>query len=248
MTCKSGWRGLAGAAMLGLALGGAAWADDHAAADASEQPSKYDDTGRLYLTFDTGMNFTLDRHFAGDVKIDPGEGAGMDYILGGDVGYNITRNWGVELQFQGTEPDLRSSSRGKIHELSVITVVPTARYRWHLLEDRLVPYVTGGVGMSFNDTNEESKPAVTASPDSTPIGGSLSAGLDYFLSEDVSVGVDARYLIHPNQDASVSFRNPNTFRTTHFDSTTNLTSISLLAHIRIYLGQQADADGGERHS
>ena len=86
-------------------------------------PQVFDDTGRLYFDFITGMNFTLDKQFAGDVDIS-GE---PDLLLGGSVGYNITRNWGVELQFQGGEPDLRSASHGKIRELSVITVVPAAR-------------------------------------------------------------------------------------------------------------------------
>ena len=31
-----------------------------------------------------------------------------------------------------------------------LTVVPAVRYRWHLLEDRLVPYLTGGVGMALH--------------------------------------------------------------------------------------------------
>ena len=56
--------------------------------------------------------------------------SGVDRALGGGVGYNITRNWGVELQFQGVDPDLRSASRGTIREISVITIVPAVRYRW----------------------------------------------------------------------------------------------------------------------
>src|SRR5262245_56136033 len=179
----------------------------------------FDDTGRLYFDFVTGMNFTLDKHFAGDADID-GE---PDLLLGGSLGYNISRHWGVELQFQGGEPDLRSSSRGKIREISIITIVPAARYRWHLLDDRLVPYVTGGVGMSFTDVNEDAKPFTRADTDSQTVVGSLSAGFDYFLSENVAVGFEGRYVIHPNQQAEVRFQNPGGGGVMNFQDDLNLT-------------------------
>ena len=76
-----------------------------------------DDTDRLYFQFVTGMNWVLDKSFAGDAKLD----GFPDLILGGGVGYNISRHWGAELQFQGGEPDIRSASRGKIREISIIS-------------------------------------------------------------------------------------------------------------------------------
>jgi opacity protein-like surface antigen len=199
----------------------------------------FDDTGRLYFDFVTGMNFTLDKHFAGDVDIS-GE---PDLLLGGSLGYNISRHWGVELQFQGGEPDLRSASRGKIREIAILTVVPAVRYRWHLLEDRLVPYATGGVGMSFTDVNEDAKPFARANADDQTIVGSLSAGFDYFLSPNVAVGLEARYLIHPNQPGTVELQAGPGGPVTHYEDDFNLTAISLLAQIRMFPGQQASADG-----
>lgn len=231
-------RGVRGAVFLGACVLAIA-----AAVRAEEKPSTpspvFDDTGRLYLDFVTGMNFTLDEHFAGDVDIS----AEPDFLLGGSLGYNISRHWGVELQIQGGEPDLRSASRGKIREISIITVVTAARYRWHLLEDRLVPYVTGGVGASFTDVNEDAKPYARADGDGSTVVGSLSAGFDYFLSPNVAVGLESRYLIHPNQGAEVSFQAGRGGRVTRFMDSTNLTSISLLAQLRFYPGQQAGPDG-----
>ncbi len=223
---------LAGACVLAVAATGRA--EERPAPSIPEPAPIFDDTGRLYFDFVTGMNFTLDKHFAGDADIS-GE---PDFLLGGSLGYNITRNWGVELQFQGGEPDIRSASRGKIREISVITVVPAARYRWHLLEDRLVPYLTGGVGMSFNDVNEDAKPFTRANADSSTVVGSLSAGFDYFLSPNVAVGLESRYIIHPNMSAEVSFQDGPGGRVRHFQDDTNLTSISLLAQLRLYPGQQ----------
>jgi len=238
-----GWRGVVVLGAIVLAAASDAPAEETSAPEPEETsvptPEVFDDTRRLYFDVITGMNFTLDKHFAGDVDIS-GE---PDLLLGGSLGYNITRNWGVELQFQGGEPDLRSASRGKIREISVITVVPTARYRWHLLEDRLVPYVTGGVGASFSDVNEDAKPFTSADSDATTVVGSLSAGFDYFLSPNVAFGLESRYLIHPNQNAEVRFQAGPGGRVTHFMDSVNLTSISLLAQLRFYPGQQAGPDG-----
>src|SRR5262245_23525157 len=120
------------------ALACAAWAEE----PQDGRTTRLDDSGRLYLQALSGANFVLDTPFAGDVDISKNP----DDVLGGAIGYNIDRSWGLELQIQGTEPDLRSASHGKIRELSIITAVPAVRYRWHLADDRLVPYVTGGIG------------------------------------------------------------------------------------------------------
>ncbi|MCI0346191.1 MAG: porin family protein, partial [Chloroflexi bacterium] len=249
MRCVRGVRGavVSSAFVVALASGAGAvepsgGAPARAAEPSAAAPTVIDDTGRLYFQFVTGMGFTLDKPFAGDVEID-GE---PDLILGGGLGYNISRHWGVELQMQGGEPDLRSASRGKIREISIITIVPAARYRWHLLDDRLVPYVTGGVGMSFTDVNEDAKPFTRADADDSTIVGSLSAGLDYFLSENVAVGVEGRYLIHPNQDAEVTFQAGRGGRVTRYMDSLNLTGISLLAQFRFFPGQQAGPDGDGR--
>jgi opacity protein-like surface antigen len=205
-------------------------------------PQEIDDTERLYFQFVTGMGFVFDKEFAGDAELD----GFPDLILGGSLGYNFSRHWGAELQFQGGEPDIRSASRGKIREISVITVVPAARYRWHLLDGRFVPYVTGGVGMGFSDVNEDAKPFVKADTDSSSIVGSLSSGFDYFLSENVAVGVEARYLIHPNQTATVAYQDGPGGRVTRFSGDLNLSGMTLLAQLRLFPGQQSGPDQNRR--
>jgi opacity protein-like surface antigen len=220
--------------------GGEARADDAPAAPAS----RFDDTGRLYLWFESGFNFTLDRHFAGDVRIVPQ--SAVELGLGGGIGYNIDPHWGVELQVNGTDPWIRSETRGAIGRLSMITFVPAARYRWALDDGRLMPYLTGGVGFSANDDHGFFKPYAQSKTDSTTVVGSVSAGLDYFISENVAAGIELRSLIHPDQDAEVTYQNPHTGHVTRYTDSLNLTAISLLAHLRFFPGQQASADGGER--
>ena len=213
-------------------------------ARAEQAPVVFDDSRRLYFSVDTGFHHTFDRQFAGDVNIEPS--SGVDWDLGGSVGYNINRNWGVELQALGIDPDLNSSSHGTIREFSVFNIVPAARYRWHWMNDRLVPYVTGGVGLSFSDIHDQADRFATASTSSTTVVGSLSAGIDYFLSQNIAFGVENRWMIHPGQDATVTYTNPQTGAVTRFDNTLNLNSVSFLAHLKLFPGQAPGADGSGR--
>ncbi len=221
-------------------LPGAARAGDAPAASANP----FDDSRRLYLWFESGMNFTLDRHFAGDARVVPN--SEVELSLGGGAGYNIDPHWGVELQVDGTDPWVRSETQGGLERIAVITFVPAVRYRWALGDGRLMPYLTGGVGFSSNDVHGSFKPFATASTASTTVVGSLSMGLDYFISENVAAGFEFRSLIHPSQDAEVTFQNPQTGHVTRFTDSLNLTSLALLAHLRFFPGQQESADGGER--
>ncbi len=237
------WAAVAAAGVPGKAHAGDAPAAPARDGDAAPA-SRFDDTGRLYLWFESGMNFTLDRHFAGDARVVPN--SDVELSLGGGAGYNIDRHWGVELQVDGTDPWVRSETRGGIDRISVITFVPAVRYRWAVGDGRLMPYLTGGVGLSSNDVHGFFKPHAQSSTASTTVVGSLSAGLDYFISENVAAGFEFRSLIHPDQDAEVTFQNPHTRQVTRYTDSLNLTSVSLLAHLRFFPGQQASADGGER--
>jgi len=226
-------------ALAAFALLGTARADERA----TTAGAGYDDSRRLYLFVGTGAAFVLDEHFAGDVDLDTADG--INVSLGGGVGYNLGRHWGIELQIQGTEPDLRSTSRGKIDELSNITFVPAARFRWPLGDGRWVPYASAGVGVSVSQANDTVKPYVKADTDATTVVGSLAAGVEYFLTPNVAAGFEVRSLIHPDQDASVRFGGPGV-PTTESDGDLNLTSISALAHLRLFLGQPAGPEGRKR--
>src|SRR5262249_61097537 len=97
-----------GVCVLGAAVARAEGPLEPPLAPEAEPPQIFNDTGRLYFDFVTGMNFTLDQHFAGDTEIS-GE---PDFLLGASLGYNTTRHSGAELQVQGGQPHLRSPSPG----------------------------------------------------------------------------------------------------------------------------------------
>jgi opacity protein-like surface antigen len=203
-----------------------AWAGDEA--------SRWRDTGRLYLDVVSGQSWILDKDFAGDARLDAPDG--FNVVLGGSLGYNISDHWGAELQFQGTEPDIRSSTRGKLAEFSNITVMPAARLRWPVGEGRLVPWATAGIGVSANDINDTTNESVRLKTDDMTIAGSIAAGIDYFLDQDVSVGLGLHSYLYPDQDTEYSVVNAQHQQHTT-TGTMNQTSVAILGHLRVFLGE-----------
>src|SRR5262249_57714121 len=107
--------------------------------------------------------------------------------------------------------------------IAVMTFVPAVRYRWLLDDGQFVPYLTGGVGISSNDVHGNFAPFTTADTTQTTVVGSLSAGFDYFISENVAAGLEFRSLIHPSQDTEATFQNPPTPPITPYPDPTTLT-------------------------
>ena len=201
------------------------------------------DTDRFYFYFETGHAGIVDDHFAGDSHFDTPDG--INVVLGGGGGYNITDHWGVEIQGHGTEPDIRSDRYGKIKEFSNITIIGAARFRYPLGDDkRLVPYVTGGIGASLNDVNDTGNPRIKNETDDYSLVGSIALGLDYFVADDVAVGLSMHTFIYPDVDATMVVRDQANRIILNDQSSMNLTSISALAHLRVFPGQSADR--GER--
>jgi opacity protein-like surface antigen len=218
----------------GLIAGSAFAADD---APAKRRP--YDDTGRFYFYFETGHRALFDDNLVGDVHFD--EPNGWDLVLGGGGGYNISEHWGVELQAHGFETDMRSDSLQKLEEYSNIAIVPAVRFRWPLGEyRRVVPFLTAGIGYSMNDDNDQHNPRIKVTADDPSFVGSLAAGLEYFLNPDVAVGFSLRSLIFPDQDISITVRDPANRIVQQSDSSFNQTSVSFLVHMRVFFGEQAE--------
>jgi opacity protein-like surface antigen len=232
---------VAGAAVLAAAVLArpAAPADEAPATDGAPAPDEglpIHDTGRFYFYIQNGHRFLLDDHVVSDADFT--QPNGFDYVLGGGGGYNLTDHWSLEFQAHGTEIDLRSESLGKLEEYSNITMMPAVRFRWPLgRERRVVPFVSGGVGWSLNDDNDQHKPKVKIEADDGTIVGSLAAGLDYFLNPNVAIGFSAHSLIYPDQEARITVRDQANRITFDRETSFNQSSISLLAHVRLFPGQ-----------
>ncbi len=190
------------------------------------------DAGRVYLYFQGGQSFQLDEHFTQDLEVDQGA---FNLLLGGGGGYNIDAHWGVEFQVVGTEPEIRDKTRGKVDELSNITFTPAVRYRHAVLDGRLVPYVTAGLGASLNDINDTADPRVKVSMDRWGFAGAVGAGFDYFAAPSVALGLAVQYHFYSDADTSVRETDPP-MRVQK--SSVDLSAVSLVLNVRLFLGEE----------
>ena len=216
-------------------------ADEEESAAAASAERRFDDTRRFYLYVGGGQAFQMDHDFAGDSRLDDGT---ANFILGGGGGYNFTRHWGFEIQGHGTEPEVRSQTRGKIDELSNITIIPAVRFRWPLLGNRLVPYVTGGVGWSMSDVNDTSDLKVKVDMDEQGLAGSIGVGMEYFVSPNVAFGLSAQNFIYGKADTEVIVRDQANRIVEHSRGEVNLTSVAVMGHVRMFFGEQYSAEEG----
>jgi opacity protein-like surface antigen len=217
-----------GTALLAVVAGAIAHAADG-------EGDRIRDTGRFYLYVDNGHAFQLDDEVVSDVEIDiPG---GFNHVLGGGMGYNLTDHWGFEVQAHGTEPDLRSDTLRKVKELSNITLMGAVRYRYPIGDGRLVPYVTAGVGLSYSDINDTGNLRVKTTMDERSIAGSLALGAEYFVAENVSFGVVMQSFHYPKAEIEHTVRDAANRVILNEKGEIDLSSVSLLAQIRLYPGQ-----------
>jgi opacity protein-like surface antigen len=131
---------------------------------------------------------------------------GVRDYYGFGVGFNFNRYLGFELSGDRFEilPEVRGI--GTIGEYGVFALVPQARVRYPLWKDRLVPYVIGGAGVALTEFNDRKPPAfkLPVSSESSTWAATLGAGIDYFLADNISLGVEFKYLFAGDQTLMVA--------------------------------------------
>jgi hypothetical protein len=204
---------------------------------------------RGYLYFMGGDTFFFDDKFGSGVTLEaPGD---FNATLGGGLGLNFSEHWGAEIQLVNSEPNINLSGIGKFAEFSNFSVLPMVRFRWPFLGGRLVPYLSAGVGVTFNDINDARSTidefgvagavrAPSVEVTETSVAGSVQLGVEYFLNHHLSFGIGVPAYIYPDWDTEVRFnstRGPNGAplpRGVQHDSM-NFTSIGGLLQIKVYL-------------
>lgn len=217
------WRHLWLAALLVLAPG-------HAAADPVRGP---------YLGLRLGGHILLDT--------DVGEGLDateLHNLYGVSVGVDVGRHLGFELAADFFEPDLRASATrrvgtmGSIGELGMATLLPQLRLRYPLLDDRLVPYLVGGVGVSFTQFNNRKRDGFGRSvhAEDTALAWTLGGGVEYFVASNIAVGAEVRYVGRGTHDIEVD----GDTRRAELDSVL----VALAARVYLRDGESARFDAG----
>ena len=85
--------------------------------------------------------------------------------------------------------------------MAVWTLIPQVRVRFPLVKDRLVPYLLGGAGAAFIETNDRTPLGDSAavprfSARSWARAAMLGGGIEYFIADNMTLGIEGKYLYH----------------------------------------------------
>jgi opacity protein-like surface antigen len=124
------------------------------------------------------------------------------------LGVNFHRYLGAELAVDGWDVDVKVPGLGSIGEYGVASVLAQARLRYPLLDNTLTPYVLGGLGVMSNEFNDRKPRGVGMSiqAEGTTFAGAVGAGIEYFVANNVALGVEARYVVSRDQEFTINGR------------------------------------------
>lgn len=126
--------------------------------------------------------------------------------VGFSLGVNFGLHLGAELATDLYEIKLRTPGIGQIGEYGVIAVAPQFRVRYPLFGRRLVPYAFAGAGVAIGQFNDRKPPGFGLSVDAdkaVPIG-VVGAGIEYFVADNIAVGLEGKYLAAGDQSYTVN--------------------------------------------
>jgi opacity protein-like surface antigen len=184
-------------------------------------------SARFYLGARAGGAVLADSHVTRGVRAEPEQpllGSGASVVLGGALGVTIGRHAGIELSIEHHEATLRVAGVGNAGEYSLFPILVQPRVRYPLLDGRLEPYVLGGVGIELGEVNDGAPDGISGQ-DQTFVG-ALGTGFEYFLSGDISVGCEIKYVFSRGHELELKGG-----RTAH----ASFDSLLFTAGIRAYL-------------
>jgi opacity protein-like surface antigen len=190
----------------------AAWSSASHAEDTSEP--------RWYFGARFGAAFMLDGEPASDVEI-----ARLIPVSGIFAGLNLNRYLGLELAGDMLEASLKTGIRRTVGEYGMFSLIPQVRLRYPLLDDRLTPYLIGGIGVGHHEFNDR-KPrglGATVRAGGTGVVGSVGGGVDYFVADNIAVGLETKLLLSTDQDIEIDEQG----------GTATLAALLTSAHLRL---------------
>lgn len=130
---------------------------------------------------------------------------GVDDAQGISLGANLNQHWGVELSLDSFQLGLKDTRDRVMAEQTSISLTPLVRYRYPLLNDRLVPYAILGVGASFLQFNDRKPHAFDLELDAEAWKWAITAGagIEYFIQDDVAFGFEGKYMLIDELDTRI---------------------------------------------
>jgi opacity protein-like surface antigen len=117
-------------------------------------------------------------------------------VGGISIGANVNRYLGFDVSLDAYDLFLDSGME-KVGEVEVLGLTPQIRLRYPLLGDRLTPYFSAGVGAAVAQLNDTVVPVRlgNGSGTSVQVAGVFGAGIEYYVADNVAVGIEGRYLL-----------------------------------------------------
>lgn len=156
-------------------------------------PGQDDDRRRVYLGLRVG---------------DSNPALRADDTAGLSLGVNLGRFLSVELAADFYEVPADVPGLGVVGEYGFMALGPHLRLRYPLFGGQLSPYVLVGVGIGVGQFNDRKPPGFGLSisrGDVAPVA-TVGAGLEYFLADNIAVGLEGKYVVSGRQSLTVDGR------------------------------------------
>jgi opacity protein-like surface antigen len=162
------------------------------------------DEMRGYLALRTGAGFVPD----GSTDIGVSAQNSGTWLGSFAVGANFNKYWGLEFAADYTPgSDLEAAPYGAVAKYAYWTMLGQARLRYPVMNDRLSPYVLLGGGIGMAEVNKRkisvSQYPLSGGTSTVPVG-AVGAGFDYFIAENMSVGLEAKHIVPFRPEISVN--------------------------------------------
>ncbi len=154
---------------------------------------------RFWGGFRYGASILLDNKLNKDLHLEPvaaalgetGNQAGS-FLLG----YNFGKHWGVGFAANFAEYDIASDRYGTFGEYSTYTLLPEGRYHWTLMDGKLSPFVSAGIGMTYSEFNDRKPPGENLHIDGKGFypAADVGVGAEYFFARNISVSAESHYM------------------------------------------------------
>jgi len=136
---------------------------------------------------------------------DTDSNTGVHDSYGFGLGANLNRYLGFEISGDRFEIFPKVRGMGTVGEYGVFALMPQARLRYPVWHDRLVPYLIGGAGVALTDFNDKKPPAFAyqVQSESSTWAAAVGAGVEYFVADNIALGVEFKYLFAGDQTLKV---------------------------------------------
>jgi len=126
-------------------------------------------------------NYAMEKFNVGNVSIDEVDDAWGFNLF---AGYRFIKYFSLEVNHNWYDNFKIDTNFGS-YDLNIFTLTLDAKAMFPLFENRIVPYIRLGGGLMHAELENE---------DQDEAAWNIGAGIDYFLNQNISIGIDGKYV------------------------------------------------------